>query len=254
MTPSARLQAPLVSDIVPPIPRCKSFLLLKAMCHLGAARSVEDCVAFMKALWVPKQFELDVAITPSVFRDALYTSPVAGMRIGMYTTDGFFEPAPACKRAVEVAAGVLRAAGAEVVLFSPPNVAEAVAVYYGIMSADGSMREYVEALDGEYLHANYRKLYALSRLPNCLRPVLGGVLRALGNSRAANVMEAATKKSAYDLFQYIVRMKLWNVSAPCWACAWLGSAAPVPGTLVLCVCVCVYVCVFLYLCLCRARR
>jgi fatty acid amide hydrolase len=62
---------------------------------------------------------------------------VSRLRVACYTDDGTFTVAPAVRRAVVEAADILRSAGAQVVEWRPPDVSSAVALFYGILSADG---------------------------------------------------------------------------------------------------------------------
>lgn len=60
------------------------------------------------------------------------------LRVGFYSDDGTFKVAPAVARAVKEAAQVLESQGAAVVPWSPPDVREAVDLFFGILSADGA--------------------------------------------------------------------------------------------------------------------
>jgi fatty acid amide hydrolase len=62
---------------------------------------------------------------------------VSGLRVAWYTDDGTFSPAPAVARAVRESADVLRAAGATVTAWQPPDVRDAMNICYGILGGDG---------------------------------------------------------------------------------------------------------------------
>ena len=83
--------------------------------------------------------------------------------------------------------------------------AEAVASYVSISSADGDMRGFIEALEGEALHPCYAFLLTVARVPAALRPALAAVLRLLGERRKAALFEAGGRKSAYDYWQVVLR-------------------------------------------------
>jgi fatty acid amide hydrolase len=61
---------------------------------------------------------------------------VGKLRVGFYTDDRTITPAPAVQRAVREAAAALRACGAEVVDWTPPDVPYAMDLFIGILSAD----------------------------------------------------------------------------------------------------------------------
>lgn len=62
---------------------------------------------------------------------------LARLRVATYVDDGTFAVAPAVRRAVGEAAAALRAAGASVTEWQPPNVLEALDIFFSVMSADG---------------------------------------------------------------------------------------------------------------------
>jgi fatty acid amide hydrolase len=61
---------------------------------------------------------------------------VSRMRIGYFLSDGIFEPMPAVQRAVREAAEKLKAAGAEVHEFAPPDPAYAEEIFMRILTTD----------------------------------------------------------------------------------------------------------------------
>jgi fatty acid amide hydrolase len=74
--------------------------------------------------------------------------PVEGLRIGFYTDNGYFPAAPALRRAVEEAAEALRKRAASIASFTPPDVAEAVRIFLGAVSAGGG-KDYKRLLGDE---------------------------------------------------------------------------------------------------------
>ncbi len=71
--------------------------------------------------------------------------------------------------------------------------------YYGAMSSDGGMRNFIEGLRGEALHESYRLLYKTANLPSALRPIISRILRLTNNHRLAVVNQVTGEKSAYQL-------------------------------------------------------
>jgi fatty acid amide hydrolase len=109
-----------------------------------------------------------------------YTSvKPAALRIGVYTDDGIVPASAAIVRAVEEAAEHLTAAGAEVVPFSPPDLADAARIYLGIVTADGGAG-IRRTLGSNPVDARLAPLTRLSPLPAPVRAVAGGLLRMLG--------------------------------------------------------------------------
>jgi fatty acid amide hydrolase len=93
-------------------------------------------------------------------------------------------PAPALQRAVHEAADMLRAAGAEVVAWTPPSVPDAVRLYFGLLSADGGdgLRA---ALRGGAIDPGLRDLMRLAVLPGPLRRLARGALALAGQPTLA---------------------------------------------------------------------
>ena len=86
------------------------------------ARTVDDCVLFMKAACTNEMFENDTQIVPLHFRDEIYRSPsVTKLKLGYFMSDGWFEPCSGQKRALRDTIRVLEAAGHHCVPFDIPT-------------------------------------------------------------------------------------------------------------------------------------
>jgi Asp-tRNA(Asn)/Glu-tRNA(Gln) amidotransferase A subunit family amidase len=62
---------------------------------------------------------------------------ISKLRVAYYVDDGTFTPAPAVRRAVRESAHALESRGATVQAWSPPDVARARDLFFGILVADG---------------------------------------------------------------------------------------------------------------------
>ena len=62
--------------------------------------------------------------------------PIDKLRVGYFFSDNLFEPMSAIRATVEEAVQIVRSAGAEVVAFEPPNLAEAEEIYFRILAAN----------------------------------------------------------------------------------------------------------------------
>jgi fatty acid amide hydrolase len=100
------------------------------------ARSAKDLSLAMNILAAPGLNALDPSVPPVLWPDSATVS-LSDLRIAMYTDNGVFAVAPAVRRAVEEAAQILRARGAIVESWNPPNVAEAIRIWVGLRTADG---------------------------------------------------------------------------------------------------------------------
>jgi hypothetical protein len=106
------------------------------MCLGYAGRCVDDCVLIMQALWTDKMYIADPFTPPLPFRNDIYTADTP-LRVGYFVTDGFYEPAPACKRAVmDAVAALSRLPNVTLVPFQPAKLAECVTLFYALMTPD----------------------------------------------------------------------------------------------------------------------
>ena len=109
---------------------------------------------------------------------------IRGLRIAMYTDDGFFTPCPAAKRAVLEAADALTLAGAEIVEWTPPDLGEAAALAFWLLAHDGG-RGLRDALHGSRKDPRVKQMLALGRLPNRALSLARGLLGATGQKSLA---------------------------------------------------------------------
>ena len=179
------------------------------------ARCVDDLAAVLRAWWRPEAFAGDAGgVVPLPFNEEVFggAPPRGGrggpMRFGVVRRDGFFEPAPACLRAVEEASSALRAAGHEVVELDAAalgvDLARATVLLYALMGADGALREFKRGMEGEPLHSLYHGLNFLAGLPDVLRPLIGAALRSvLGWGRAADLLTAARARSTVEYWELV---------------------------------------------------
>jgi fatty acid amide hydrolase len=100
------------------------------------ARSVADLNLALKVLAAPGQESFDTTVPPVPWSEPPRELP-AGLRVAMFTDNGFFKAAPAPRRAVREAADALRSRGVEVDEWQPPDVSEAWSVYLGLLFGDG---------------------------------------------------------------------------------------------------------------------
>ena len=166
------------------------------------ARCVADLELAMRVWCAPATYALDASLPPLGW-DAKAYAAKGKLRIGYYESDGWFAPAAAHTRAVREAVAALKAAGHEVVPFPADEMAKLPVVVIGLLTADGKMRNYVDALQGEAMHPAYTFLYNASLIPSFLRPLIARVLRMLGDERKANNVLASGGATVHDYWQQI---------------------------------------------------
>jgi len=98
------------------------------------ARDVADLILTMKLIGARAHPRLP---SPPPLGDA-HTVDVSKLRVGFFTHDGLMTPSPAVARAVREAAAILRAAGAQVTEWTPPDLHRAAALYVRLLTANGA--------------------------------------------------------------------------------------------------------------------
>ncbi len=112
---------------------------------------------------------------------------VRGLRVGWYGSIGHFTASPALVRASREAAAALETLGAHVVSFVPPLVEEALAIFYGILSADGT-RSASDALGENPRDPRVAQLLGVASKPRALLASLERMLAFGGQRHLASVV------------------------------------------------------------------
>jgi len=115
---------------------------------------------------------------------------VRGLRVAVQLDDSFFRSAPAVRRALREAAADLAAAGATIVAFEPPPLADAPRLFLGIMAADGGA--WLRAsFHGDVADRRAAGLLQAAGLPNAVRPLIAAGMRLGGQRHMAFTIAAA---------------------------------------------------------------
>lgn len=147
------------------------------------ARTVGDIKLAMEVLTAPSAKETYDLVPPVPWPDPSKVQ-VEKLRIGVYTDNGFFSVSPAIRRAVEEAADVLQVQGVSVGQFTPPDVAEAVRIFLGILSAAGGA-SYKRLLDGEKPIPQIAGNLQGMSTPNFMLPIVEKLMAARGQKHLA---------------------------------------------------------------------
>ena len=165
------------------------------------ARHVADLALAMRVLAAPGQQHFDPSIPPVPWPDPALVS-VEDLRIAYYTDDGFITPAPALRRAVEEAAAALRDRGAHVEVFTPPDVAEGMQLFFSLLSADGAAS--ARRVLGKGRHdRRIRDLTRIAGLPAGARAAFAAGLKLAGQHRLAMNVGTMKRRSIDSYWQLI---------------------------------------------------
>lgn len=162
------------------------------ICQPGPlARSVADLELAMEIFCAPGPDQTDSTVPPVPWKSSK-TVDVRGSRVAMFDDNGVFTPNPGIRRAVREAAEKLRAAGATVERWDPPDVAEAFAVYVGILYAEGwDSPKRIVGKDKRWAVLN--QFFQLGMIPDFLMPILIPLLELFGQKSAARTARASRR-------------------------------------------------------------
>ncbi|CAB9507550.1 Glutamyl-tRNA(Gln) amidotransferase subunit A [Seminavis robusta] len=167
------------------------------------AKTVDDCFLVMKAMCTPDLWESDLNVPPVPFKEEIYLDQQSKLKIGYFTTDGWFEPCATSKRALKETLDALTKAGHECVEFEPPTDGwHNYGLLVGINSAEGNFKSFLEALEGEECINEYSTLIRASNIPDWLRWILVRVL----DKRRAHLL-GSTRNGGISVFE------LWKRTA-----------------------------------------
>ncbi|KFO64515.1 Vitamin D3 hydroxylase-associated protein, partial [Corvus brachyrhynchos] len=140
------------------------------------ARDVDSLALCMKALLCQQMFQLDPTVPPIPFDEEVYTSSKP-LRIGYYEGDGYFQPSPSMKRAVQHTRKLLQDAGHTLIPFAPPKIDYVVDELFtrGIFS-DGAAH-LVDCFKGDIVDPNLKSQFNTYRLPALVKRTLAIILK-----------------------------------------------------------------------------
>jgi fatty acid amide hydrolase len=165
------------------------------------ARTVADLALAMRVLAATGQERFDPEIAPVPWREPGEID-VSALRIAYYEDDGYFPASPAVRRAVREAVAALAARGAHVEPFAPPNVAESLRTFFGILAADGAAGA-KRRLGKHAADKRVKGLLQLVAIPRAVRPFAVALARALGQRRLAREI-AQIKPSSVDAYWSLI--------------------------------------------------
>lgn len=172
------------------------------------ARSTADLNLAMQVLAAPGQDYFDPSVPPVPWRDPSEVS-LAGLKIAYYTDDGDFPASPAIRRVVREAAEALRARGATVEEWTPPDVGTLVSRFFSLVTADGAKALFAQ-LDGEKPNERVATLLQVAALPAPLRKIAGVAMGLAGHRRLAKTVNSLGDRSVSDLWGLYEAQKTYN--------------------------------------------
>lgn len=170
------------------------------------ARRVEDLELMLRVFCdeaVPRSAGIDA---PPLRLPPSSSVNVQQLRIAAWSSDGLLPPGAPVARVVREAIAALREAGATVEEIDPPNMREALRLYFGLLGADGG-RDFRRLARGSQLDPRVRRLLRLAATPRWLRPAMALRLRANGQGALAEIFTSAGPRSADEYWRLAHRKR-----------------------------------------------
>ncbi|KAL8178746.1 UNVERIFIED_CONTAM: hypothetical protein K2H54_056058 [Gekko kuhli] len=159
------------------------------------ARDVDSLILCMKALLCDELFHLDPSVPPIPFNEELYNNSNP-LRIGYYEDDGYFQPSPSMRRAVQETKLLLQAAGHMLIPFVPPRLEYAVDELFtrGLFS-DGAAN-LLDKFKGDIIDPNVKSQISCYSIPIWLKKILAFILKPVCHKSPYPEREAAGNPGA----------------------------------------------------------
>jgi fatty acid amide hydrolase len=145
------------------------------------ARNVHDLAL---ALGVLNRLNVEPALPLGDYREV----DLSKLRIGFYSFDGTLAPAPAIRRSIQEAAQALKQHGAQVVEWTPPDIGEAMLLFFGLLSADGGAG-FKRMLGKGKRDPRANLPITLGSMPASFRAIAKAVLKSVGQPTLGNFLE-----------------------------------------------------------------
>ena len=145
-------------------------------------------------------------VVPLPFREVLFNQKQ--IRFGYCSEDPFIPVSPACKRAVQETALLLKRAGCEVVEFKyPASFTRLMPLFYELMSADG-WQFYFDQLKGEAREPVLKNLLRYASLPNWMKFLVSRTAGLfLRDPMANSLLLAIRSKSSFEVLKLRLEVK-----------------------------------------------
>jgi fatty acid amide hydrolase len=193
------------------------------------ARTATDLALLMEAVDPRLAAQMDPAVPPFAIGDPA-SLDLKGLRVGVFVDDGFLAPNPAIARGVKLAADALRAAGATVVDYTPPQP-DLMYTWLAGISADGGKTLEV-TLQGDDPVRQLKTTFRLARLPTPVRMALAKVLALRGDHRLARLLSVLGEKPLAEFWRLTnARTVLRRQEFDAWATQGLDAVICPPHSL-----------------------
>jgi Asp-tRNA(Asn)/Glu-tRNA(Gln) amidotransferase A subunit family amidase len=183
------------------------------------ARTLGDLSYFTKSLIGMKPWKYDHSVHPIEWRDDVSKqyAEKKKFRVGILRTDGVVDPSPACARAVDEVAEVLKKEGHEVIDVTPPSPYEALYIASQLLNADGCKTFKSFFRIGEWEDTGAKQMSWLMALPAPFKWAYWAWVKYVRRDDAwAGLIKDWKEKSAYEQWKFVTKREAYKAKFHDW--------------------------------------
>ncbi|KAK3726030.1 hypothetical protein LTR37_000178 [Vermiconidia calcicola] len=178
------------------------------------ARTLMDLTYFTRSFIQMRPWKYDQSVHPIPWRDNVESEfkSKKPLKIGIMRTDNVVDPAPACVRALDMAASALKSQGHEVFNVSPPDPYEALVIASNLLNADGTRMFRSFFRTGESDDPGAKQFGRYMRLPRFVKWFYWAYVKYIKrDEKWAGLLEHWHEKSAFENWQWVYKREAYKV-------------------------------------------
>jgi len=182
-------------------------------------RTLGDLSYFTKSLIGMKPWKYDHSVHPIEWRDNISKeyAEKKKFRVGILRTDSVVDPSPACARAVDEVAEVLKKEGHEVIDVTPPSPYEALYIASQLLNADGCKTFKSFFRTGEWEDTGAHQMSWLMALPSPFKWVYWAWVKYVRRDDVwAGLIKDWKEKSAYEQWKFVTKREAYKAKFHDW--------------------------------------
>ncbi|KAI6901887.1 amidase signature enzyme [Hortaea werneckii] len=176
-------------------------------------RTLMDLSYFTRSFIQMEPWKYDPSVHPIAWRTQVYTGykEKKNLKVGIMRTDKVVDPAPACARALDMAAQALKAEGHEVFDVTPPSPYEALVIASNLLVADGTQTFRGPFRTGESDDAGAKEFGRYMRLPRFIKWFYWAYVKYIKRDDIwAGLLEHWHPKSAAENWQWVTKREAYK--------------------------------------------
>ncbi|KAK5128665.1 hypothetical protein LTR08_003937 [Meristemomyces frigidus] len=177
------------------------------------ARTLSDLIYFTRSLIQMKPWNYDQSVHPITWRTEVEHEyqDKKKLKVGIMRTDNVVDPAPACARALQMAASALQDQGHEIFDVTPPDSYEALVIASNLLNSDGTKTFRSFFRTGESDDPGAAEFGKYMRLPRFIKYFYWAYVKYVKRDAVwAGLLEHWHAKSALEYWQWVTKRELYK--------------------------------------------